>query len=66
MNTKTSKHPMDFQTWLKYVDDACQAYCGLGYEDLPDCCYADWYENGVSPQAAAKRAIRAAKNGGEY
>lgn len=36
---------------------------GCTSADLADCCYADWYEDGVSPRSAASRAIR--YSGGE-
>lgn len=55
------KHPMDFESWLKMVDDACWAYAGLSKDDLPDVCYRDWYDAGTSPQAAARKAIRNAR-----
>lgn len=57
------KHPMDFDNWLKAVNDAVEAYCDLSRENLPDCCYRDWYDEGMSPQAAAKKAIKAAHEG---
>ena len=60
-----ARHPMDFDSWLVAVDDAVQAYCGLGRDDLPDCCYRDWYDDGYSPQRAAKAAIRRAKGSDE-
>ena len=49
---------LTFDEWLKEVDKWCNALCGCSYRDLPDCCYADWYEDGVSAKSAAKRAIR--------
>lgn len=52
---------MDFEKWIKAVDAHIAAFCGLGSDDLPDCCYRDWYDSGVSPAAAAKRAIKNAK-----
>lgn len=35
---------------------------GLSADDLPDCCYTQWYEDGMRPATAARRAI---KNAGE-
>ena len=52
MPTKT------FSQWLVEVNAYCVAACGLGIDDLPDCCYADWYELGITPKIAAKRAIK--------
>lgn len=51
-----------FDQWLKEVDAAIKAkFMGLGMLDLPDCPYADWYEDGVTPKGAASRAIKRAK-----
>jgi len=49
-----------FAEWMKLVDLEVGRKCGLGYEDLPDYCYADAYEAGLSPARCAARAIRAA------
>ena len=55
---------MNFETWMIAVDTALANLCGgLSSSDLPDCCYADWFEDGMSPKAAAKKAIRRAKGG---
>ncbi len=48
-----------FEEWLKQVDISLASRCGLSMADLPDCCYRDWYEDGVSPSRAAGRAMRA-------
>ena len=52
---------MDFETWKRAVDAAISRMCGLSADDLPDYCYADEYEDGVSAATTAKRAIRAAR-----
>ena len=48
-----------FEAWVnevhKYLD-----LVGLSIDDLPDCPYRDWYDDGTSPKAAAGRAIRRA------
>lgn len=49
-----------FEHWKRTVDMVLGSIAGLCSDDLPDCCYADWYEDGLSPAAAAKRALRAA------
>lgn len=51
-----------FAEWQREVNSILIVECGLGIDDLPDCCYADWYQDGVSPKSAAKRAIRHAKD----
>lgn len=48
-----------FDLWILEVDAHLVRKCGLGYLDLADCCYSDWYEDGVSPSSAASKAIRA-------
>lgn len=53
-----------FDAWMAKVDAACLKACGLSIHDLSDCCFMDWFEDGVSPLSAAKRAIRA--ENGEY
>ena len=52
---------MGFNAWMRDVDEAIVAYSGLSHDDLPDCPYRNWYELGVPPQVAAKKAIRAAR-----
>jgi hypothetical protein len=49
---------MTFDEWLKAVDTIITAKLGLSRDDLPDCCYRDWYDDGVTPKTAAFRAIR--------
>ena len=49
--------------WLQLVDLAVQRLAGCSVYDLPDCAYADWYEDGLGPVAAARRAIRCVDGG---
>jgi hypothetical protein len=51
---------MTFEQWKKQVDKNISAICGLTSDDLEDCCYMQWYTDGVKPLAAAKRAIKSA------
>jgi hypothetical protein len=46
-----------FDTWMKRVDSALVRKCGLTSDDLSDCCYYDWYEDGVSPINAANMVL---------
>ena len=46
-----------FYAWMKAVDYRLTAKIGLDSNDLPDCAYYDWFEDGVTPAAAAKMAI---------
>lgn len=47
-----------FEQWMQKVNNELTRLCGMASDDLPDCCYADWYEKKVTPLAAAKRAKR--------
>ena len=51
-----------FEQWLEKVDVAVDHLSSMSLHDLPDCCYRDWYENGMTPNAAARKAIRNANN----
>ena len=51
-----------FEVWMAEVNAFIKAKYGLDSNDLPDCCYDDWYENGVGSKAAARKAL---KNAGE-
>lgn len=50
-----------FAQWMVEVDKACYKRAFLSVHDLPDCCYRDWYDDGVSPGCAARKALRAAR-----
>ena len=56
MATTTAKKT--FEQWLKEVDDAIRAKCGMSYLDLADVPYYDWYEAKVKPATAASGAIK--------
>jgi len=49
-----------FDMWKRRVDSAVERAASLSADDLPDCPYRDWYDDGISPAVAARRAIRAA------
>ena len=53
----------DYETWMEAVDEAVWSKAGCSVYDLSDCCFADWFDRGVSPKCAAAKAIRA--SGGE-
>jgi hypothetical protein len=57
---------MSFDQWMKIVDSAIYAKTGMSYMDLPDVCYRDWYDADVTPKGAASRAIKSAKDEGDY
>ena len=52
-----------FDEWMAAVSAEIEARTGLCAEDLPDVCYRDWYEDGVGPKSAARRAVRYAMEG---
>src|SRR4249920_3917640 len=54
--------PLTFEVWLRRVNYAIHSACGLDRDDLPDAPYHRWFTERVKPEAAAKRAIRAARN----
>ena len=54
-----------FEQWMAAVDAEVQAKIGLSIYDLPDCCYADWHEDGFTPKQAARKALRAANGDDE-
>ena len=47
-----------FAAWFAKADAWCRRLAGLSLRDLADCCYRDWFEDGMSPKAAAKMALR--------
>jgi hypothetical protein len=55
------KRETTFEEWLRSVDTWVSTLCGMGLDDLPDCPTHDWYDEGITPMVAAKRAIRRAK-----
>ena len=52
-----------FETWMAQVDRYLDVLCGLTSDDLADCSYHDWFDDGMTAQRAARKAIR--ENGGE-
>jgi hypothetical protein len=50
-----------FEEWLKQVDRLLVAKTGMDHRDLPDCCYRDMYDDRTPVGAAAKKAIKNAK-----
>ena len=48
----------NFDAWMQKVDDEINALSGMSRDDLADCCYREWYDDGVTPARAARRAIK--------
>ena len=42
-----------FKIWLAKVDRIVSAKCGIGVDDLPDMCYRDSFDDGVTPKEMA-------------
>jgi hypothetical protein len=53
-----------FEQWFAAVDQNVEAIIGLSVNDLEDCCFMDWYEDGVKPASAARKALR--NSGGAF
>ena len=53
-----AKVKLSFEEWLKEVDEILWSKVGLSKDDLPDCSYRDWYDEGMSPVRAAGKAVR--------
>jgi hypothetical protein len=51
---------MTFDTWMNKVDAFCWRLAGCSAYDLPDCPYGVWYDDGVKPLTAARKALRRA------
>ena len=50
-----------FADWMAKVDAIVYRKQGCSVHDLPDCCFADWYDDDMSPARAAAKAIRSAR-----
>lgn len=46
-----------FEEWMEKVNKVLDRY-GITTDDLPDCPYRDWFDDGVLPGAAAGKAIQ--------
>lgn len=47
-----------FDEWMRTIDARIRAVCGLTSEDLPDCPYAVWHEEGIPAATAARKALK--------
>ena len=41
---------MTFDQWMDRVDRCCQLDFGLSIRDLPDMCFRDAYDSGLTPE----------------
>lgn len=54
---------ISFEHWKLQVNAICSRLYGVSADDLPDCPYSDWHEDGLAPLSAAKRAYHNAQEG---
>lgn len=47
-----------FRIWMREVDRCLEARYGLLSDDLADCPYREWFDQGTSASAAARKAKR--------
>ena len=57
MNLPVLVTGQSFKVWLSNLDDLCRHQLGCSYQDLPDQCFRDWYDDGLTPLAAFHRVI---------
>ena len=62
MNGKRITTDYGFETWMRRVNAVVVSKTGCSVHDMPDCCFRDWYDDGMGPVAAAKKAIRNARD----
>jgi hypothetical protein len=48
-----------FAAWRTNVDASLERIAGVCGDDLGDCDYAEWYDEGMTPNQAARAALRA-------
>jgi len=49
---------MEFEEWMRELDNTLDRNIGIVSDDLPDQPYRDWFEEGLTPGRAAYRALR--------
>jgi hypothetical protein len=53
---------LTFEQWMAIVASIMSRLCEMGPDDLPDWGYRAAYDEGKSPDCAARAAIKAARN----
>jgi hypothetical protein len=56
------KRKLTFEQWMIVVSQIMNNLCGMGPDDLPDWSYRRAYDEGKSPDRAARAAIKAARD----
>jgi hypothetical protein len=62
MTNKPIRTAITFDQWMREVNHSIALRTGMTSDDLPDCCYRDWYDDGLEAKRAASQAIKAAKD----
>ena len=52
----TNRTGLGYEVWMYQLDELCWSKFGVSINDLADCCYRDWYEDGLTPARAFRRA----------
>jgi hypothetical protein len=53
----------EYELWLEQVNRLIEIVVGLGLSDLKDNPYRDWFDEGMSANEAAKKAVKAEFSG---
>lgn len=48
---------MDYGTWFARVNRQVVRISGVGADDLPDQSWRDWFDDGMTPNEAAREAL---------
>ena len=57
---KKQKMKDSFQVWMKKVNAAIEAKCGMTADEIEDTNYSEMWERGVTPKSAAAKAVKQA------
>ena len=57
----TTEKFSSFTQWMRDVDALICKRTGVFADDLPDCCYRQWYDDGYTVKHAASAAIKNAR-----
>ena len=47
----------NFKEWMGIVDRKIQGLTGMSVDDLPDQCYRDWFDSGMTASEAAREIM---------
>ena len=53
-----TNNSLTFEQWMAMVDKKVESIIGLSTSDLPDICYRDMYDDGMTPASVAREALR--------